>query len=131
MKAIALRIGVAVVLMPMLYGCAGPDLMPAPTMDSDFCAKTDQARVLLITVKNIGTADAGPTTTTVTFTHTGRSVDIPTPAIPAHSEVALPPVVIQSSDFQPDAPYEITVDSHSVLNEPNRGNNKVGNACVG
>src|SRR5437588_5995918 len=78
---------------------AKPDLLPVPTMGNDFCAKTDQGRVLLITVKNIGKASTGSISTSITFKHSGRTVLLRVPGLRPGAAADLPAVQMQDSDF--------------------------------
>src|SRR5207253_7910903 len=77
---------------------------------------------LIVTVKNQGRANAPASKTTVEFTP-GGGIKIPTPAIPAGSSVALPPVAIPAAAWQPDAHFKIRVNSDAKVDESNNNNN--------
>ncbi len=104
-----------------------PDLIPIPDANGNFC-KIDRAGKLTVTVKNQGTADAGPSETKVVFPN--GSVSVPTPAIPAGGSVNVV-VQIPTGCFQPDCGFRITVDSTGVVTESNEGNNTASGSCLG
>ena len=104
-----------------------PDLIPSPHPQFGFCNRVGEK--LIVTVKNQGTAAAGPSTTRVDFA-TGGSSSQPTPAIAAGAsvDVSFP---IPGGCFQPDCSFRITVDSTNVVSESNEGNNTASGTCIG
>ena len=105
-----------------------PDLIPVPDASGNFC-RIDGARRLIVTVKNQGTADAGPSETKVAFSGGGGS-SVPTPAIPAGGSVDVL-VPIPANCFQPDCGFRITVDSAGQVSESNELNNTASGNCLG
>ena len=105
-----------------------PDLIPIPDANGNFC-RIDPARRLIVTVKNQGTADAGPSETKVVFS-TGGGASVPTPAIPAGGSVDVT-VPIPANCFQPDCGFRITVDSTGQVSESNELNNTASGTCLG
>lgn len=84
---------------------------------------------LRVTIKNPGTADAGPSKTTVTFGATQVTLD--TPGIPAGSSTDLL-FKIPGNCFDPDCDFMINVDSENQVNEVNNeGNNTANGFCLG
>ena len=104
-----------------------PDLIPLPDPQLGFCRRRDGK--LIVTVKNQGTANAGASTTRVDFA-SGSSATQPTPPIPAGGSVDLL-FDIPPNCFQPDCSFRITVDSGSVVDESNEGNNTASGTCIG
>ena len=105
-----------------------PDLIPIPDANGNFC-RIDPARRLIVTIKNQGTADAGPSETKVTFS-TGASVSVPTPAIPAGGSVDVF-APLPANCFQPDCSFRITADSTGQVSESNELNNTASGSCIG
>jgi hypothetical protein len=105
-----------------------PDLIPIPDANGNFC-RIDPARRLIVTVKNQGTADAGPSVTKIVFS-TGGGASVPTPAIPAGGSVDVT-VPIPANCFQPDCGFRITVDSTGQVSESNELNNTASGTCLG
>jgi hypothetical protein len=103
-----------------------PDLVPVPDASGTFCRLRDGQ--LVVTVKNQGTADAGPSVTRVDFS--SGSVSQPTPPIPAGGSVDLL-FPIPAGCFQPDCFFRITVDSTNIVDESNEGNNTASGFCLG
>ena len=103
-----------------------PDLIPLPDASGQFCRL--EGRNLIVTVKNQGTAGAGASTTRVDFP-SGASTQPTSPlGIGATVDVAFP---IPANCFQPDCSFRITVDSTSVVDESNEGNNTASGTCIG
>jgi hypothetical protein len=86
--------------------------------------------LLVVTVKNQGNGNAGPSTTRVDFGAFGF-VDMPTPAIPAGTAVDLPGVKHPEHCFNPDCDFRITVDFGNQLDESDEGNNVASGFCLG
>jgi hypothetical protein len=117
---------------PRRLGAAGKaDLLPLnPNPQSGpagFCRR--QGNKLVVTVKNQGTADAGPSTTTVDFANVGQ-VSQPTPAIAAGSAVDVL-FDFPAACFRPDCRFRIIVDSGNQVDESNETNNTADGACLG
>ena len=108
-----------------------PDLIPfspSGTSPDAFC-RIEGGKVLRVTVKNQGAADAAASKTTVAFADKSFTVD--TPPIPAGGSVDLL-FAVPSSCFNPDCPFRITVDSSNQINEgSNEGNNSASGMCNG
>lgn len=106
------------------------DLIPVPDPKPGvgFCRRDAQGR-LIVTVKNQGTADAGPSETKVAFSG-GGTVSVPTPAIPAGGSVDVF-VPIPPGCFSPDCGFRITVDAAAVVSESNEVNNTASGSCLG
>jgi len=106
-------------------GCK-PDLIPVPDAQGQFCRIRDGR--LIVTVRNQGCGDAGPSVTRVDFN--SGTVSQPTPAIPAGASVdvlfPIPP-----GCFQPDCGFKITVDSNGQVDESNEANNTASGFCIG
>jgi hypothetical protein len=107
-------------------GDCKPDLIPMPDVQGQFCRVRDGK--LIVTVKNQGCADAGPSVTRVDFS--SGTVSQPTPGLAAGASVdllfAIPP-----GCFQPDCGFKITVDSNGQVGESNEANNTATGACIG
>jgi hypothetical protein len=105
-----------------------PDLIPVPDPEGGFCRRDEQGN-LVVTVKNKGSLDAGPSMTTVAFAR-GGAFSQPTPAIPAGGSVdlafSIPPVC-----FDPDCDFRIVVDSGDDVTESDEGNNVASGTCRG
>jgi hypothetical protein len=106
-----------------------PDLVPVPDPTGNFCKRDREGR-LVVTVKNQGTADAGPSVTRLEFAP-GGIVDIPTPPILAGQSVDLPPQVIPSICFNPDCNFRIIVDVLGTVGESDELNNVTSGVCLG
>jgi len=102
-----------------------PDLVPVP----DSCVR-DSAGNLLVMVRNQGTALAGASITTVTFSP-GGTVSIPTPPIPPSGSVVLGPIPIPAACFNPDCEFRITADATGLVAESNEANNSATGRCLG
>lgn len=107
---------------------AQPDLVPAPDASGTFCRR-DEARRLIVTIRNQGTADAGASITRIDFA-TGEHQLVTTPAIPAGGSAdvfaTFPP-----SCFSPNCTFRIAADSTGIVSEFNEGNNAAGGTCPG
>ena len=108
-------------------GGGQPDLIPVPNAQGSFCNRKDGK--LIVTVRNQGTAAAGPSTTTVNFSN-GVSQSQPTPGIAAGGQVDVA-FDIPPGCFSPDCGFRITVDSGNVVVESNEGNNTASGTCIG
>lgn len=109
-------------------GGGSPDLVPVPDANGNFCRR-DPAGRLIVTVKNQGTADAGPSVTKVSFT-SGGTVSVATPAIPAGGSVDVF-AAIPAGCFSPDCGFRIVVDATAVVSESNELNNTASGTCIG
>lgn len=109
-----------------------PDLVPFSPSGTDptaFCRIEQNGKLLRVSVKNQGNADAGPSKTTVIFGNTPLTLD--TPAIPAGGSVDLL-FKVPSGCFSPDCSFKITVDSNNQVDElNNEGNNSANGGCIG
>jgi hypothetical protein len=106
-----------------------PDLIPVPDETGSFCNQEDGA--LLVTVKNQGTAPAGPSTTQVDFFKYGQ-ISLPTPPLGA-GQVTSPPLAfpIPPGCFDKDCEFRITVDLNNDVAESNEANNTADGVCTG
>lgn len=104
-----------------------PDLIPVPDEHGFFCRREDQS--LIVTVKNQGSAGAGPSATQVDFLHHGQVVLL-TPALTpgASVDLAFP---IPPGCFDPDCEFKITVDVNNEVVESDEGNNFASGVCIG
>jgi hypothetical protein len=103
-----------------------PDLVPVPDETGSFCRR-DQRGNLVVTVRNQGTAQAGPSVTAVDFGPHG-TVQVPTPPLGAGASVnliaAIPPPC-----FDPYCEFRITVDANNTVVEADEGNNVAVGVC--
>lgn len=106
-----------------------PDLIPVPDETGLFCRRTEDGMGLIVTVRNQGTAGAGPSTTEVDFLNYG-TVQQPTPALAAGASVDLT-FPIPFGCFDPDCEFRITVDVNNQVVESNEGNNFASGTCLG
>ncbi len=106
-----------------------PDLIPIPGPNGDFCHRDPTGGRLIVTVKNQGTADAGPSVVKVTFSN-GPSATAAVPLLtPGNStDVSVP---IPGGCFSPDCGFRIVVDSTAVVAESNELNNTASGTCIG
>lgn len=108
-----------------------PDLVPfspVGTTPTEFC-RVEQGRKLLgVTFKNQGNADASPSKITVTFVNKPFTLD--TPPIPAGASVDLL-FKLPSGCFSPDYSFKINVDSSNQVNASNKQNNSANGAGKG
>lgn len=104
-----------------------PDLVPAPGENGDFCRRQDQN--LIVTVRNQGSAGAGPSVTRVDFGPFG-SVSLPTPPLAAGASIDLF-FPIPGGCFDPDCEFRITVDANQQVAESDEGNNTANGVCLG
>jgi hypothetical protein len=104
-----------------------PDLVPVPDPKLGFC--TRRGSKLLVTVKNQGTAAAGPSVTGVDFGAAGNASQ-PTPALSAGASADvmfdIPPAC-----FHPDCHFRITVDANGQVDESDETNNNASGVCPG
>jgi hypothetical protein len=104
-----------------------PDLIPVPDANGSFCRR--EGNTLTVTVRNQGTAAAGPSTTRVDFGAHGIS-DQPTPPLGPGASVDLK-FQIPPGCFDPDCEFRIAVDVSNVMAESDEGNNLASGACLG
>jgi hypothetical protein len=90
----------------------------------------DSAGNLLVMVRNQGTALAGASITTVTFSP-GGTVSIPTPPIPPGGSVVVGPIPIPAACFNPDCDFRITADATGLVAESIEANNSATGRCLG
>ena len=109
-----------------------PDLAPVPDPEPGigFCRVDERGR-LLVTVRNQGAADAPASTTRVHFLVPGKTVDLPTPSLPAGASVTLPPVEFPVGCHNPDCDFTIRVDAKNEIIESNEANNSGSGTCIG
>lgn len=105
-----------------------PDLIPFADPKTGFCKRDDQGD-LIVTVKNQGSAGAGPSTTTVVFAP-GGTFSQPTPPIFAGASVDLT-FPIPAKCFDPDCDFRIIVDSGNQVTESDELNNFASGTCLG
>jgi hypothetical protein len=106
-----------------------PDLVPVPDPVFGFSVKDGQGN-LLITVKNQGTGDAGPSITRVHFGNVSGYVDVATPAIPAGQYTILA-VPIPGTCYQPDCGFYFDLDADNQVDEWDDTNNRGSGGFVG
>jgi hypothetical protein len=99
-----------------------PDLTP-----SDLHLEGNQT--LVVTVQNLGSGDAGPSTAEASFT-SGLVRSVETPAIPAGGSVQLQ-TEVPADCFSPDCGYSIEVDAGQQLNESDESNNRASDSVIG
>jgi hypothetical protein len=99
-----------------------PDLTP-----SDLHLEGNQT--LVVTVQNLGSGDAGPSTAKASFT-SGVVRSVETPAIPAGGSVQLR-TEVPPDCFSPDCGYSIEVDAGQQLNESDESNNRASDSVIG
>lgn len=104
-----------------------PDLIPVPDASGSFCRR--QGNILTVTVRNQGTAAAGPSTTRVDFGAHGIS-DQPTPPLAPGASVDLT-FQIPPGCFDPDCEFRIVVDVNSDVPESDESNNFASGVCIG
>jgi subtilase family serine protease len=107
-----------------------PDLVPfSPlgTSPTAFCRIEGGGKLLRVTVKNQGDADAGLSKTTVTFGN--RPFTLDTLAIPAGGSVDL--LFNLPVSCSPNCSFTINVDSSNQVNESNKQNNSANGTCNG
>src|SRR4051812_21721473 len=112
---------------PRRVEAALPDLIPIPDQQGNFCRREDGT--LTVTVRNQGSAGAGPSVTPVDFGAHG-TFDMPTPTLLPGASVDLK-FPIPVGCFDPDCEFRITVDASGVLTESNEGNNTASGVCQG
>jgi hypothetical protein len=108
-----------------------PDLVPISphgAAPSAFCRIEDNGKILHVTVKNIGNADAGAFTTTVIYQRASVVLDVP--QLPAGQSADLL-FMFPSNCFNPDCSFKIIVDSENKIEESGEGNNSVIGGCIG
>jgi hypothetical protein len=99
-----------------------PDLTP-----SDLHLEGNQT--LVVTVRNLGSGDAGPSTAEASFSP-GVVRPVQTPAIPAGGSVELR-TEVPADCFSPDCGYSVEVDAGQQLNESDETNNRASDSVVG
>ncbi len=104
-----------------------PDLIPVPDENGFFCKLEDGC--LIVTVRNQGSAAAGPSTTRVDFGIFGVT-ELPTPPLAPGASVDLC-FPIPKGCFNPDCDFKIKVDAYDVVVESNEGNNFAEGICIG
>jgi hypothetical protein len=104
-----------------------PDLIPVPDANGSFCRRHNLT--LIVTVRNQGTAAAGPSTTRVDFGSHGI-VDQPTPPLAPGASVDLN-FPIPPGCFDPDCDFRIVVDFGNAVAESDEGNNFASGVCLG
>lgn len=105
-----------------------PDLIPVPDETGSFCRRTEDGN-LVVTVRNQGSAAAGPSMTQVDFINFG-AMQQPTPALAAGASVDLK-FPIPRGCFNPDCEFRIIVDVNNQVVESDEGNNFASGICIG
>jgi subtilase family serine protease len=82
-----------------------------------------------VTVRNQGSAAAGPSVTRVDYGAHG-SADMPTPPLPPGASVDLG-FPIPAACFDPDCEFRIVVDATGAVAEADEGNNFASGVCPG
>ena len=102
--------------------------MPVPDDNVFFCQRTPDGG-LKVTVRNQGTAAAGPSKTEVDFGAYGTVVK-PTPPLAPGASVDLEfPIPFGCHDS--DCEFRITVDVDDEVVESDEGNNSASDTCIG
>ncbi len=107
-----------------------PDLIPFSPLGNDessFCRMEDNRKLLRVTIKNQGVADAGPSKTKVIFSNSSFTLD--TPPIPANSSVDLL-FKVPGNCSSSDCSFKIIADSDNQINESNESNNEANGKCT-
>jgi CARDB len=105
-----------------------PDLIPVPDENGSFC-RLDEKGNLIVTVRNQGTAGAGPSVTRVDFGSLG-SFTAPTPPLSPGAAVDVT-VPVPGGCFSPDCGFQIVVDANNDVIESDEGNNIAHGICIG
>lgn len=106
-----------------------PDLVPFSPLGTGpnaFCRMEEGGKLLRVTVKNQGNADAGASKTTVTFVNKPFTLDTPPVAAGGSADLLFK---VPSGCFSPDCSFKVTVDSSNQVNESNEQNNSANGAC--
>ena len=103
-----------------------PDLIPVE-VKPQYCNR--DGLNLIVTIRNQGTAAAGPSTTRVVF-NTGATLTQPTMGLGIGAQTDLI-FAIPAGCFNPDCQFRITADSAGVVTESNEVNNTVSGTCLG
>lgn len=104
-----------------------PDLVPVPDENGSYCIRDEGT--LLVTVRNQGATDAGPSETRVNFGSHGIAVRN-TPGLPAGNDVTLE-FPIPRGCFDSDCEFTIVVDAADDVVESNESNNVASDVCIG
>jgi hypothetical protein len=105
----------------------GADLVPVPDERGSFCRRDDE--VLLVEVRNQGTARAEQSITTVNFGSFGSASEITAPLDPNASTTHVFKIPLGCHD--PDCGFTITVDANAEVPESNETNNVASDVCIG
>jgi len=132
-----LMLMLAIVLIgAVLISCeTAPDLMPVkpyPQAAYPWCDRDEEG--LYVHVKNVGTGDAGASTTRVEFRWGGggnQTVDKSTPAIPKGNTTIVGPFAIPALCWDMDCDFTITVDINGQVTELFEDNNSADGVCLG
>jgi hypothetical protein len=115
-------------------GCDLVAVNPHPDLGATgFCnlvAEGPDRDKLIVTVKNQGTVDASPSSTTIVEFLPSGSVSRLTPVLRAGESVELAPIALPASCSDPDCGFTITVDAKNQLSEDDEGNNLVNGLCT-
>ena len=104
-----------------------PDLVPVPDEQGNFCRRTEN--ILTVTIRNQGSAPAGPSLTRVDFGAHG-SIDKRTPGLQPGASIDLD-FPIPPGSFDPDCEFDITADATGAVAESDETNNYASGVCRG
>jgi len=131
-----LMLMLAIVLIgAVLISCeTAPDLMPVkpyPQAAYPWCDRDEEG--LYVHVKNVGTGDAGASTTRVVFTWSGGNdtATVATPAIPKGNTTKVGPFAIPALCWDMNCDFHITVDVNDQVTELFEDNNTADGVCLG
>jgi hypothetical protein len=104
-----------------------PDLVPVPNANGQFCRL--RGRDLVVTVRNQGAGNAGPSQTRVDFGSFG-AFDLPTGGLAPGASTDVY-VAVPSGCFNPDCDFRIRADGGGAVTETDEGNNDAAGICLG
>jgi subtilase family serine protease len=107
----------------------GKDGVSGPTSFCKIAKEGQNKGKLVVTVKNIGSSEAPPTTTSILFIPGGQ-FQFPTPSIPTKRSIDLISDVPEACR-RGDCDFIIIVDSDAQLDEDDEGNNTANGHCPG
>ncbi|MEP7145603.1 MAG: CARDB domain-containing protein [bacterium] len=117
-------------LQSLIKSTSATDLipvMPPGTRTNSFCRMDAAGNLLLVTIKNQGNKDAGPSMTTVMFG--SQRVNVNTPPIKAGESAELQ-FRFPANCFDPDCEFTIIADFEKQVDEgDNEKNNSVSDIC--
>jgi hypothetical protein len=110
-----------------------PDLVPVPIpgcTGNPVCFCDRQGDTLTVTVRNQGTAPAGPSVTEVDFGNCGTFTE-PTKELVVGEETKVKFIIPSSCCFKPNCEFRIKVDATTLVTESDEINNTASGICPG